>query len=211
MNLVDKKIQQYAEQCTSDSPYLLCNLIGKTFAAHAAPEMLVGKLEGRLLKLLVQLSGARTVLEIGMFTGYSALSMAEGLPSSGRLITCEVNEAACQTATQFFSRSPHGYKIELCKGPALETLKTLTATLDMAFLDADKANNPIYYEIVLEKLKSGGLIVIDNTLRNGQVLDPQSDVDKITARLNEQIKSDPRVEVVLLPIRDGLSLIRKCD
>jgi caffeoyl-CoA O-methyltransferase len=174
-----------------------------------APQMLTGRLEGRLLKLLAALCGAERVLEIGTFTGYSALSMAEGLPDDGRIITCEIEKAHAAMAQRYFDRSPHGKKIEIRLGPALETLASLTGPFDLAFIDADKGNYPAYYERSVELVRPGGLILVDNTLWSGQVLNPQDAESKAIDALNRRIAADARVENVLLTVRDGLQVVRK--
>jgi caffeoyl-CoA O-methyltransferase len=173
--------------------------------------MLIGPHEGALLAMLVRLSGARRVLEIGTFTGYSALCMAEALPKNGRLITCELRAERAEIAQSFFKRSPHGRKIKLRLGPALETLAGLpgSATFDFVFLDADKENYVNYYEAVLPRLRSSGLIVADNVLWSGRVLAPKKKSDRAVVAFNKHVRRDPRVECVMLPVRDGVSLIRK--
>jgi caffeoyl-CoA O-methyltransferase len=173
--------------------------------------MLIGPHEGALLAMLVRLSGARRVLEIGTFTGYSALCMAEALPGNGRLITCEIRPRHAEISQSFFKRSPHGHKIRLRLGPALETLASLShaTKFDFVFLDADKENYVNYYEAVLPRLRSGGLIVADNVLWSGRVLVPKKKTDRAVVKFNKHVLRDPRVECVMLPVRDGVSLIRK--
>ena len=181
----------------------------ETHATMSSPQMLVGRIEGQLLKLLVQLSGARRVLEIGMFTGYSALMMAEGLPDDGRLVTCDINPKAAEIAQRYFNESPHGNKIEIRLGPALETIATLTEPIDMVFIDADKTNYSNYYEACLPLLRPGGLIVADNVLWSGRVLEPDDDDSRAIVAFNERVQADPRVENVCLTVRDGMMLARK--
>jgi caffeoyl-CoA O-methyltransferase len=173
--------------------------------------MQVGRVEGGLLKLLVAVSGARRVVEIGTFTGYSALSMAEGLPDDGELITCDINPEAARVAQSFFDRSPHGKKISLRLGDALETLRKLPRDLsiDLAFIDADKERYVDYYEEIVPRLRKNGLIAADNTLWSGSVVDPQTESARAIARYNDHVMADPRVENVLLSVRDGLMLARK--
>ena len=173
------------------------------------PEMQVGLLEGRFLKMLVCLTGAKRVLELGMFTGYSALMMAEGLPEDGRLITCEVDPRAEAIAKKYFAESPHGQKIEVRMGPALETIKTLSGPLDLVFIDADKANYCNYYEACFPLVKPGGLIIGDNVLWSGKVTDPQDENTRAIVAFNDLIQSDPRVENVCLTVRDGMMLAWK--
>lgn len=175
--------------------------------------MLIGPLEAAVLKLLLRVSGARRVLEIGMFTGYSALSMAEALPAEGRIVACDINPETTRIAREFFARSPHGAKIEPRLGPALATLEALATSrgeaFDFAFIDADKENYIAYYEAILPLLRMGGIIVADNVLWSGRVLAPQKDSDRALAAFNRRVRADTRVEGVMLTVRDGLFLIRK--
>src|SRR5436190_24055229 len=164
--------------------------------------------------MLVRLSGARRVLEVGTFTGYSALAMAQALPADGEVITCEIEAKHAEVAKRFFARSPYGKKISLRFGPALQTIDELTDArpIDFVFLDADKENYVNYYERVLPRLKTGGLIVADNVLWSGEVLAGLSAADAPTRALiefNDLVRRDPRVECVMVPLRDGVSLIRK--
>lgn len=209
MELINPAIESYAHDLTQAEPELLQELAAETHARMALAQMLTGRLEGRFLKLLVQLSGAKRILEIGMFTGYSALSMAEALPDEGRLITCDIDPVAEAFARRYFARSPHGHKIELRMGPALDTIATLSGSLDLVFLDADKENYLAYYEAVLPRLRSGGLLVIDNALWSGRVLRPEDEESRVIDALNRRIAQDERVENVLLTLRDGVNLVRK--
>lgn len=209
ITLVSPEIDEYAVNKSEPTSELLQELVGLTHRETSFPSMLTGPLEGRFLKLMVQISNARRVLEIGMFTGYSALSMAEGLPDDGELITCDLDEHCIKIARGFFARSPHGKKIQIKEGPALETLKTLEGPFDLAFIDADKTNYPNYYEAVLKLLRSGGVILIDNVLYSGNVIKPNCENSRAIADLNERIARDERVDRVLLPIRDGVFMLRK--
>jgi caffeoyl-CoA O-methyltransferase len=173
--------------------------------------MQVGRVEGQLLALLVSLSSAKRVLEIGTYTGYSALAMAEALPEGGRLLTLDVDPVNTAIARRAFDSSPHGDKIEIKLGPARDTLATLPLepTFDLVFLDADKASYVDYFELCLPRMRSGALLAADNTLWSGRVLDPR-DADSVgIARFNDHVQNDPRVTNVLLSIRDGLMLARK--
>jgi caffeoyl-CoA O-methyltransferase len=174
-----------------------------------APHMQVGRVEGAFLRLLVKLAQARRVLELGTFTGYSALMMAEGLPDNGELVTCDIDQNAVAMAQEFFSRSPHGKKIHVRMGPALETLKSLQGPFDLAFIDADKMNYSAYYDAVVPLLRSGGLLVADNTLWSGRVLNPADPSDHALVEFNKKVAADPRVEKVLLTVRDGMMLALK--
>ena len=209
MNFIDKEIEEYAKLYTSNEPELLKELAEFTETNMPMAQMLTGKIEGRLLKMLVALTGARSILEIGMFTGYSALSLAEALPEDGRLITCDIDEEVAKLAKQYFARSPHGEKITVQLGPALETLANTNDTFDLVFLDADKENYVEYYQSVIPKLNSNGLLVIDNCLWSGKVLEPEAETDIAIHKLNQLIVTDPRVENVILTVRDGVNLVRK--
>jgi caffeoyl-CoA O-methyltransferase len=172
--------------------------------------MQTGKVEGAFLKLLVRLSGARKVLEIGTFTGYSALMMAEGLPADGELVTCEISEEHASLAQRYFDRSPNGRKIRLALGPAADTLRGIPdGSVDLVFIDADKERYPFYYEESVRVLRSGGLIAADNVLWYGRVLSPEDDASRAIVRFNRTVMGDDRVEKVMLPVRDGVYLIRK--
>ena len=206
---IDKDIEEYAHQHTRSEPELLLNLIATTHKLTDYPQMLTGRIEGRLLKLLVQIAQPRLVVEIGMFTGYSALSMAEGLPDEGRIITCDIDPEARAIAQAAFDASLYANKIEIKMGPALDTISHIDAPIDFSFIDADKKGYPRYYEEVLERTKTGGLIVIDNMFLSGRVLDPQDEAAQAVAELNRTLTGDERVENLLLPIRDGVQLVRK--
>lgn len=202
-------IAQYVDEHTQSVPALLENLLQETIQTMPNPQMLSGKIVGRFLKILIQSLNATRVLEIGMFTGYSALSMAEALPEQGKLFTCEINEKHKIFAEKYFSLSPYGSKISILFGPALETLKTIDEIFDFVFIDADKGNYLNYYQLVLPKLRQGGLIVFDNALRAGKVVHPVSKEAKAIDEVNKFIVSDTRVENVLLTVRDGLNVVRK--
>lgn len=207
--LVDEKIEAYAADHTRAQPELLERLAQETHRSMKDAEMLTGRLEGGFLRLMVRAFQARRIVEIGMFTGYSALSMAEALPDDGKLITCEVNPEAEAIARRYFRESPHGDKIEIRMGPALQTLEKLEGPFDFAFIDADKENYPSYYELCLERLRPGGAIAVDNVLWSGRVLDPQDKETRAIATLNERVSKDHRVDHVLLTIRDGVMLVIK--
>lgn len=209
--ILPKPIDDYCAAHSSTPSVLLRELEAYTIKNCALPQMLVGALEGSLLAMLVRLSGARRVLEIGMFTGYSALTMAEALPEDGELISCDINPETSAIAQSFFDRSPHGRKIAVRLGPALETLKTLVADepFDMVFIDADKENYGVYYDATLALLRSGGLIVADNVLWSGRVLEPKEKSDHALLEFSRKVHVDPRVEKTMLSVRDGVLLIRK--
>jgi len=209
--IIPRKIEEYWLRHTSARDKLLRELEKYTKRHCADAQMLIGPHEGALLAMLVRLSGARHILEIGCFTGYSALCMAEALPRNGRLTTCEIKPEHADIARSFFARSPHGHKIKIRLGPALETLAGLPASarFDFVFLDADKENYVNYYEAVLPRLRPGGMIVADNVLWSGRVMAPKKKTDRAVVAFNKHVRRDPRVECVMLPVRDGVSLIRK--
>lgn len=209
LTLTKPGIEEYATSKTQQTDALLQELHEATNAEMEYPQMLTGPIEGSFLRLMVQVTNAKSVLEIGMFTGYSALSMAEGLPSDGTLVTLEINPKSIEFAKKYFARSEHGKKITVKEGPALESLHALSGPFDLVFIDADKGNYKNYYEAVLPKLKSGGIILIDNVLWSGAVLDPKTEDDKAIVDLNNHVANDKRVDKVLLTIRDGVYFIRK--
>jgi caffeoyl-CoA O-methyltransferase len=167
--------------------------------------------EGELLTMLVRLTGARRAVEVGTFTGYSSICIARGLPDDGHLLCCDVSEEWTAIARDYWDRAGVADKISLEIGPATETLRALPAeeSLDFAFIDADKVGYPAYVEEILPRLRPGGLMVLDNMLRDGRVLAPENDDDRAIHALNEALVADDRVDVVLLPVRDGVSLARK--
>lgn len=211
--LVSPQIEAYLEAHTSPRPPLFDELHDVTYGTMKSPHMQVGRVEGTLLKTLVALSGARRVVEVGTFTGFSALCMAEALPDDGELVTCDIDPVAARTAQAFFDRSPHGKKIRLRLGDALDTLRSLPkgSWIDLAFLDADKERYALYYDEILPRLRQGGLLVADNTLWSGHVVAPRADVetDHAIVAFNRKVTEDPRVENVLLSVRDGMMLARK--
>lgn len=210
MKIVDPAIEAYAAELASPLPPLLDELAEVTRERTTAPHMMVGRVEGNLLRLLVRLVRPRRVLEIGTFTGYSTLCMASALPDDGRIVTCEISDAHADIAAEFFAKSPDGHKIELRRGRALDTLRELPdASFELVFVDADKESYEAYYEESIRLLVSGGLLVADNTLWSGRVLDPKAESDRAIAAFNRRVAADPRVEQVLLTVRDGILLARK--
>ena len=206
---IEATVEQFAHDHTTPEPGLYARLREETYRTMTRPQMQVGLIEGRFLKMLVRLISARNVLEIGMFTGYSTLMMAEALPDDGRLITCEIDPRAEAIARKYFAESPHEHKITIRMGPALETIKTLSGPLDLVFIDADKPNYSNYYEACFPLVKPGGLIVGDNVLWSGKVVDPKDDETRAIVAFNELVQSDPRVENVCLTVRDGMMLAWK--
>jgi caffeoyl-CoA O-methyltransferase len=206
---IDEGVENYAHDRTTEESDLFRRLREETFREMQYPEMQVDRIEGRFLKMLVRLTGAKNILEIGMFTGYSALMMAEGLGSDGRIITCDVDPKAEQIARKYFAEGPNGSKIEVRMGPALETVKSLAGPIDLVFIDADKVNYLNYYEACLPLVKPAGLIVADNVLWSGRVLDPQDENSRAIVAFNDHVQADSRVENVCLTVRDGMMLAWK--
>ncbi|MCH9687040.1 MAG: class I SAM-dependent methyltransferase [Deltaproteobacteria bacterium] len=212
LTIIPEALAAYIEANSPPAPALLERLRDETLATLSSPQMQVGRVEGALLKLLVMLTGARRVLEVGTYSGYSALSMAAGLPEDGRLITCDIDPVATAVAQRYFDDSPDGHKIELRMGPAIETINAMAAkgeTVDLLFLDADKTGYHDYYEAVLPLMPSGGLVVADNTLWSGKVLEPTEPSDHALAQFNAHVSKDERVDHVLLSVRDGVMRARK--
>jgi predicted O-methyltransferase YrrM len=209
MEFIDEDIERYVYDHTGDEGELLARLQKETYDSLEYPQMVSGRSVGRFLKLQAQLLGARRILEVGTFSGYSALSMAEALPKDGHLYTCDEDPAAIAVAKRYFAESPHGSKITLLEGNALDSIADLNETFDMAFIDADKANYLNYFNAILPILRSGGLIVADNVLWSGRVLDPKEESDHAIHQFNETVCQDERVEALMLPVRDGLYCLRK--
>jgi caffeoyl-CoA O-methyltransferase len=208
--LVSADIDAYAQAHSMPESDLCRALRDETQRRMESPQMIVGPLEGAFLKMMAQLVGARRVLEIGMFTGYSALCFAEAIPADGTVITCEVDEASAALARQYFARSPIGKKIEIRMGPALDTMRALTGPFDLIFIDADKVNYLNYYRRALDLLSPTGVILIDNVLWDGDVLKQPPPDEKTAAiqELNRTVSNDPRVSAVLVTIRDGVLVVR---
>ena len=207
--LVDDAIEAYVEAHSTAPDPLLTELAEETRATMASPQMLTGPIEGRFLELLVAASGATRVLELGTFTGYSALSMAAALPPGGRIDTLDIEPRHAEVAQRYFDRSPDGSKITLHLGPALETIDGLDGEFDFVFIDADKENYDAYYEAVLPRLSERGLIAIDNTLWSGRVLDPPDETTRTIAALNDKLAADERVDLAMVGIADGITIARK--
>lgn len=209
--ITNPDIDAYAAEHSTPEPDYLAAVARETeqrFASLAG--MLTGRMEGRLLGMLAAMLGARRILEIGTFTGYSALSMAEGMAADGQVITLELDPRHAAAARANIDASPFAGRIEVREGPALETIATLDGPFDLVFIDADKPGYPAYYEAALRLLGPGGVIAMDNTLWSGRVIDPPDDeTTRVITELNDRIVSDRRVEAVVLPIRDGLTLVRR--
>jgi caffeoyl-CoA O-methyltransferase len=209
--LISPDLEAYAETHSMPESAVCRALREDTQRTMAYAQMLVGPLEGAFLKMMTRLVGAKRVLEIGMFTGYSALCFAEALPADGRVITCEVDEESAAMARRYFAQTAAGKKIEIRMGPALETMRDLTGPFDLVFIDADKTNYLNYYRRAVDLLAPHGVILIDNVLWDGEVL-KQPPPDERTAaiqELNRVVSSDPHVDAVLVTIRDGVLVVRR--
>jgi predicted O-methyltransferase YrrM len=210
IDIADPRVEQYAVEHTSGEPAFFAELAERTRAETEAPEMMVGTLEGRFLAALVAMARPQLVVELGTFTGYSALSMAGSLPPGGRIITCDISEKHVAMARRNFAASPYADLIEIKVGAALESIATIDGPIDMVFIDADKVSYLAYYEALLPKLAPDGVILVDNVLWSGRLLDETDDSAPTTAlrAFNDHVGADGRVEVVMLTVRDGVSLIR---
>lgn len=207
-----EKSEKYAEDISQAEPQLLKELSRETFQKVLKPRMLSGHLQGRLLSLLSKLIQPENILEIGTFTGYSALCLAEGMSSSGKLITIDKNEELHDFQRKYFDRSPWGNQIIQYTGDAMKIIPEIDREFDLVFIDADKKNYSNYFDMVFPKMKKGGVFITDNVLWYGKVMEPTKKGDTDTQLLkefNEKLKDDERLENVLLPIRDGLLISRK--
>jgi caffeoyl-CoA O-methyltransferase len=212
MDIVDAGINDYLLTHSEPADDVLRELAEETHRDLARQSaMQISHDEGELLTMLVRLVGARQAVEVGTFTGYSSICIARGLTSDGHLLCCDVSEDYTAVARRYWELAGVADKIELRIAPAVETLQALPSEpyLDFAFIDADKAGYPAYVEEILPRLRPGGLMVLDNMLRDGRVLDPEDDDDRVIDSLNEALVADDRVDVVLLPVRDGVSLARR--
>jgi caffeoyl-CoA O-methyltransferase len=209
--VVTEDIEGYAEAHTTPPTELLARLAAETRATLERPQMLTGTIEGRFLEFLVFALGARRVLEIGTYSGYSAISMAAALPAGGHIDTCEVDETHAAVAKRYVEQAGYADRITVHLGPALETIERLEGDFDFVFIDADKQNYVNYYEAVLPQLTERGLIAADNTIWSGRVLDESDDSEATTAirAFNEHVRGDERVVSVMLTVRDGVTLIRR--
>ena len=209
--LVSAEIEAYASAHSTAESEVCRALRAETLVQMDCPQMLVGPLEGAFLKMVTQLVRAKHVLEIGMFTGYSALCFAEALPDDGTVTTCEIDGASASVARRYFAMSPHGRKITIHMGPATETMRSLERRYDVIFIDADKQNYVNYYRRAKELMSPEGVIVIDNVLWDGDVLvqPPPDDRTAAIQEVNRIAASDPEMSAVLVTIRDGVLLIRR--
>jgi caffeoyl-CoA O-methyltransferase len=210
-SIVPEDVERYAEEHTSPHPELLRRLAEETKATLERPQMLTGTIEGRFLEFLVYTTGARRILEIGTYSGYSSISMAAALPEGGRIDTCEVEEKHAEVARRYIEEAGYADRITVHLGPALDTIGRLDGEFDFVFIDADKENYINYYEAVLPRLTEGGVIAADNTLWSGRVTDEseQDDSTQAIRAFNDHVRDDDRVVAVMLSIRDGVTLIRR--
>ncbi len=212
MDFLDKNLDAYCLQHTSEESEVLKNLSRETHLKVLSPRMLSGHLQGSFLSILSKLQKPKFILEIGTYTGYSAICLAEGLIAGGKLITIDPNEETAIVARRYFSEAGLSEQIELRVADAKVIIPELKVKFDLVFIDADKKNYSTYFDLVFDKVNSGGLIIADNVLWSGKVLDEEKNKDAETKAIcffNEKISNDDRVEKVMLPVRDGLLLIRK--
>lgn len=206
--IVDQKIQDYSENHTSPESDVLNELYRYTNVNVLYPRMLSGQVLGKFLKLVSQMIQPERILEIGTYTGYSAICLAEGLKEGGVLDTIEVNPELQQIIKEYIHKSGFDDRINLHMGDALEIIPNLEGKYDLVFMDADKTSYPNYYNLVLSKVKKGGIIMADNALWDGKVLNPEDKETKALASFNDMVQADKRVENILLTLRDGVMMIR---
>ena len=212
MEFIEPAISAYAEKHTSPESSVLQELNRETHARILMPRMLSGHLQGRVLSMISHMIKPKLILEIGTYTGYSAICLAEGLLPDGHLHTIDINDELQPLVKSYITKAGLENKITAHYGNALNLIPTLPGPFDLVFIDADKINYSNYYKLVFEKIHSGGYIIADNVLWSGKILEEKNKVDKDTRALidfNEMISNDERVEKVLLPIRDGLMVVRK--
>lgn len=214
MDFLPEKIEQYAIDMTTPSSALLEALDRETHLKVLSPRMLSGHLQGRVLSLLSQLIQPKYILEIGTYTGYSAICLAEGLHPEGKLITIDRNDELESILNKFLLQSPKATQIEVKFGYAADLIPSLPDDIDLVFIDADKPNYSLYFDLIIDKMKPGGLILADNVLWSGKIVEEIKPNDKSTLALhefNQKVQNDPRVENVLIPIRDGILAMRKLN
>jgi len=211
MNFLPEKIDQYASDHSEKEPELLKELFRETWQKALVPRMISGHFQGRILSMISKLIQPKSILEIGTYTGYSALCLAEGMKENGRLHTIDHNEELYDFQRRYFDRSAHKDQIKQYVGQGLDIIKDIDGPFDLVFIDADKANYSNYFKAVIDKMNSGGVILSDNVLWSGKVTETPSPNDEDTIALiayNKMMNEDPRIETVLLPIRDGLTISR---
>jgi caffeoyl-CoA O-methyltransferase len=212
MEFITKELSDYCENNTSAETDILAQLNRETHLKVVSPRMLSGHLQGRFLSFISKLQQPKLVVEIGTYTGYSALCLAEGLAENGKLISIDVNEETSAFAKSFISKTEYANKIDLVLADAKDYIPTIKESIDLVFIDADKKNYLNYYHLVIDKLNKGGLIIADNVLWSGKITMSENAMDKETLALhqfNQFVQQDKRVENMLLPIRDGLMVVRK--
>ena len=211
MHFLSQELEEYVAQHSQDEPALLAQLYKETYQKVLLPRMLSGHFQGRVLSMLSKLVRPIQILEIGTFTGYSALCLCEGLQQNGQLHTIDIKEELVDFQRKYFDESKFGPQIFQYLGNAIDIIPTLNQHFDLVFIDADKENYAHYFDLIVPKMNKGGIILSDNVLWSGKVLNPTTTGDISTAKLkifNTKVKNDPRVETILLPIRDGLSMCR---
>ena len=211
MNDWSQRLDEYLEQHTTPMDEVLAELYRDTFLHQMNPRMMSGPVQGRLLQFLCQMLKPKRVLEIGTYTGFASICIARGLPEGGRLVTIEADEEYEGVIRRYLSKARVENRVALMIGDAQTVIPTLPDTFDLVFIDADKVSYPLYYDLVVEKVRPGGFILADNVLWDGKVLNVQAkerDTQALQA-FNDKVQNNPRVENVLLPIRDGLMMIRK--
>ncbi|HMT29507.1 MAG TPA: O-methyltransferase [Bacteroidia bacterium] len=212
MDFLDEKLTNYIEKHTGAEPFLLSELNRETYAKIIMPRMLSGHLQGRVLAMLSHMIKPENVLEIGTYTGYSALCFAEGLREGGKIITIDINEELEDMVADYIRKAGYENKIEQLIGDATKIIPELNTKFDLVFIDADKENYCNYYDLVFDKVNKGGYIIADNVLWSGNILKNRKDMDEETTAIddyNKKIYNDNRVEKVIFPIRDGLMIARK--
>ncbi|HIP47663.1 MAG TPA: O-methyltransferase [Lutibacter sp.] len=212
MSFISEEIMDYAEMHTNDEPKLLQELRKETWQKVIAPRMLSGHFQGRLLAMISKMIQPKKILEIGTFTGYATLCLAEGLTDNGTIFTIDINEELEEIQQKYFKKSGYAQQIVLLTGNALELIPRLTEGFDLVFIDADKENYSQYFELIIDKMNKGGIVLSDNVLWSGKVLNNAVKNDKDTQSLilyNQLLKDESKVETILLPIRDGISITRK--
>lgn len=213
MEFIDPALLKYCEDHSSQEDYLLKKITRETQAKVMMPRMISGHLQGKMLELFTKMQHPKTILEIGTYTGYSGICMARGLGKDGKLITLDINDELEKMVRGFFEESGLADKIDYRLGNAIEIIPTLSGPFDMVFIDADKSNYAKYYDLIIDKVNPGGIILADNVLWSGKILvEKGKKIDKDTQAIldfNAMIQNDPRVENALLPIRDGVMMARK--
>ncbi|HRG01766.1 MAG TPA: O-methyltransferase [Bacteroidia bacterium] len=212
MEFISKELSDYCENNTTPESEILSKLNRETHLKVVSPRMLSGHLQGRFLSFISKLQQPKLIVEIGTYTGYSALCLAEGLVKDGKLISIDVNEETSSFAKSFISKTEYANQIDLVLADAKEFVTTINKPIDLVFIDADKKNYLNYYHLIIDKIKPGGLIIADNVLWSGKITMPEKEMDRETLALhqfNQFVQQDSRVENILLPIRDGLMIVRK--